>query len=69
MKIHWHLVYTNKTACGTLAYPTEVRDEYNTATNGRIDCTDKPKAVTCLRCQKVMRLGKWSGKWTPSGAS
>ena len=53
VKTHWHLGYSNKTACGILAYKTEVTDEYDTAWNSRIECNRKP---TCKLCQRVMRI-------------
>ena len=61
MKLHWHLGYSNKTACGILVYPTKMAGEYDTAANGRVLCkTLNCEVVTCERCQKVMRLGKWA---------
>ena len=64
MRIHWHLGYSNKTACGMLAYPSDVTDEFDTPTNNRIECTKEERLVTCRNCQKVMRLGKWGVNWT-----
>jgi hypothetical protein len=58
-KVHWHRGYSNKTACGILAYPTKVPDEYDTAINGRIECTPLHRKVTCLKCQRVMMIGKY----------
>ena len=62
MKIHWHLGYVNKTACGILAYKTRWIGEYDTARNERISCTicSRSQDVSCQRCQKVMLLGKWA---------
>ncbi len=60
MKVHWHLGYSNKTACGILAYKTAWVGEYDTDRGQRIECAvNGSDDVTCLRCQKVMLLGKW----------
>jgi hypothetical protein len=61
-KIHWFLGYSKKTACGMLAYPTDWRGEYDTPTCGRIFCAvdGRSEDVSCLRCQKIMMLGRWS---------
>ena len=56
IKIHWHLHYTNRTACGILAYRTDVIDEYDTAKNGRIECASDETEVTCQNCCRVMML-------------
>ena len=55
-RTHWHLDYCNKTACGILVYKTAVSNEFDTAINTRLECSDKP---TCRRCQKVMRIGMY----------
>ena len=58
MKVHWHLGYSNKTACGRLAYKTEWEGEFDTPLNGRIECAIRGRSedVTCERCKKVMDI-------------
>ena len=55
-KVHWHLGYSNKTACGVLAYTTNVQDEYDTVGGGRVECSGHEKNVTCASCRRVMLL-------------
>lgn len=56
MKIHWHLGYSNKTACGILAYEAIAQDEYDTVAGGRIECSGDEKKVDCKSCRRVMLL-------------
>jgi hypothetical protein len=58
MKTHWHLGYSNKTACGLLAYPEKTKGEFCLVSRSRIDCAEQPKHVSCRSCQQVMLLNR-----------
>ena len=62
MKAHWHLGYSNMTACGILAYLDILGishgriTEYDMVSGTKIDCANDPKYVTCGNCRRVMLL-------------
>lgn len=55
--MHWRLGYQNTTGCGILAYATNWEGEFDTAVNGRIECTILQKNVTCKNCKRAMMIG------------
>ena len=62
MKAHWY-IGKNRTVCGMVVYPTDVRDEYDTRTNGRIEAFSLEaggkkglQEVTCKRCRLRMEV-------------
>jgi len=61
MKLHWHLIYENRTACGIVAFetadgvsPTGIT-EFDRVSGSRIDCANDPAKVTCKMCRLGLR--------------
>lgn len=75
-KSHWYLGYSNKTACGLLAYVSDCVDckrpsnavdrRFISPTDHPIYCARKPEHVNCRSCRRVMLLPR-RGKHCSAG--